>query len=191
MSSAGPLRSDDYFALPAEPACELIHGRLYVSPAPHGRHQVVLGHLADRARAFARRSGGIALFAPVDVVLAEHTVVQPDLLYLSPERRDRFAGKVTGAPDWVVEVLSPATVRRDRGDKLQRYARHGVREYWIVDPIARQVEFLVRHVDRFVVHTARDDHYASPAIEGLTLDVAALWSDVDRDLPPALANYDR
>src|SRR3989304_955065 len=126
-STLGPRRARDYFALPDDPRCELIYGRLYMSPAPVVRHQDVIGMLFVLLDAAAEASGGKALLSPVDVILADHSVVQPDLLYLSPERRHLVQDQVEGAPDLVVEVLSPGTVHRDRGAKLRLYAESGVR----------------------------------------------------------------
>ena len=75
--------------------------------------------------------GGEALAAPMDVHLADHTVAQPDVLYVSPERQEILQTWIEGAPDLVVEVLSPSTARMDRLLKLNRYAEAGVREYWL------------------------------------------------------------
>lgn len=78
--------------------------------------------------------------------------MQPDLLFVSKGREDIItAENVRGAPDLVVEILSPATDERDRRLKLDLYARHGVREYWIVDPVDKQVALLLRDESRFEV----------------------------------------
>jgi Uma2 family endonuclease len=131
----GPYRRKDYEALPEEPRCELIRGRFCLSPSPATLHQILLVLLAERFSALAEAAGGLVLIAPMDVALADHTVLQPDLLYLSVSRCERaaLAAGVQGAPDLVVEILSPGTAARDRGVKLELYAEAGVREYWIVD----------------------------------------------------------
>lgn len=153
----GPYRLVDWDALPESPRCELIYGRLYVSASPTLLHQITAITFWEHIEAFARERGGIVIVAPMDVILAEHTVVQPDVVYVGPDRRDRLGTRVTGAPDLAVEILSPETARRDRGVKLKLFADHGVREYWIVDPGARQAEFLVAHRGRFEVALPEGD----------------------------------
>jgi Uma2 family endonuclease len=182
-SELGPHRRKDYEALPDEPRCELIFGRFYVSPSPTSLHQMLVLLLARLLDDIAVASGGLALTAPMDVALDEHSVVQPDLIYLLAEHRDRAVERVEGAPDLVVEVLSPGTARRDRGEKLRLYAESGVREYWIVDPAERQIEFLVNEGGRFVVALPADREYRSPALAELRLDLVALWRAVDERLP--------
>jgi Uma2 family endonuclease len=184
-STLGPYRAADYMGLPDEPRCELIYGRLYVAPSPLLLHQVIVLDLGAAMHRLAQRTGGMALVAPMDVTLFEHSVVQPDVLYVSPERRAILQDRIEGAPDLVIEVLSKSTTRRDRGDKLRLYASAGVSEYWIVDPVARQVEFLVNENGRFVVEMPRAGVYRSRAIDQMELDVAALWSTVDARLGPA------
>ena len=94
----GPYRRADYAALPDEPRCELIFGRLYLSPSPVLLHEFLVAHLAWRLKELAARTGGMAVVAPMDVHLAEHSVVQPDILYISPERRESCATGSTGRP---------------------------------------------------------------------------------------------
>lgn len=181
-STLGPYRAADYMALPDEPRCELIYGRLYMAPSPVAVHQVVVVYLTAHLDRLAHHTGGLALVAPMDVTLAEHSVVQPDIIYIGSDRRGILAERIEGAPDLLVEVLSPPTVRRDRGEKLRLYAESGVGEYWIVDPAARQVEFLVNEDGRFVVAMPEDGVYASSSIQGISLDLADLWAEVDARL---------
>src|SRR5436305_4863733 len=110
----GPYRREDYETLPGEPRCELIYGRFYVSPSPTIVHQVVAGLLYQHFYGIARTTGGKAYIAPLDVNLADHSVVQPDILYVSSRRRAILQERVEGVPDLVAEVLSPGTARRDR-----------------------------------------------------------------------------
>lgn len=180
----GPYRRHEYLALPDEPRCELIFGRFYVSPSPSPLHQTlvfVLHLLLDR---IAAASGGWVVSAPMDVVLADHSVIQPDVIYLSAARRGIVQSRIEGAPDLLVEVLSKGTARRDRGEKLLLYAQSGVREYWIVDPVERQIEFLVNEGGRFVVAVSAGNEYRSQALAELELDLAQLWREVDSRRPP-------
>jgi Uma2 family endonuclease len=181
LSTLGPFREADYWALPDEPRCELLYGRLILAPAPSLRHQRALIQLVACFLEWARKLGGEALCAPLDVRLADHSVVQPDLMYVTPERRAILRQRVIGAPDLLVEILSPSTARRDRGAKLRLYAESGVREYWIVDPAAATFEFLVLRDGRFTVELPVDGRYVSPAVPGIELDLAAFWAAVPSD----------
>ena len=178
----GPYRRQDYETLPDEPRCELLFGRLHVSPSPSVLHQIVLGLLYEVLNRMADATGGLALLAPVDVILAVHSVVQPDLLYVSPARRAIVQERLEGAPDLVVEILSPGSTRRDRGEKLALYLTSGVREYWIVDPVERQIEFLIERDGRFAVALPAGAEYQSEALQEARLDLAVLWSRVDEKL---------
>ena len=171
----GPYREADSLELPEEPRCELLYGRLPVTPAPSVRHQEVVG-LAYRLLAdFAGRVGGRALVSPVDVVLAEHSIVQPDVIYVSPARVGIVRQRVEGAPDLVVEILSPGTARRDLGEKLRLYAESGVTEYWIVDPELETFELLENTPTGFRVRLPEGSVYRSAAIAGFELDLEAFW----------------
>ena len=121
---------------------EAIGGILHVSAAPKWRHQVVSKRLLRRLSELLEDPGhGEVAATPGVEFPATGEGVQPDILFVSNERRHivEEAGLV-GAPDLVVEVLSPSTAERDRGVKRRLYERQGVREYWIVDPSENQVD---------------------------------------------------
>jgi Uma2 family endonuclease len=121
---------------------ELIDGEHYASAAPTLRHQTVLKNLFSALHGFVRRRHlGEVFFAPVDVLLSDHDVVEPDLLYVRRERLAILEARfVRGAPDLAVEVISPWSRKLDAAVKRQAYARFGVGEYWIVDPNPETVE---------------------------------------------------
>lgn len=150
MATAYPVRRftwEDYRAAPPDRRFELLDGELLVTPAPNLKHQRIQAGLGSRLHLFIKdRALGEFFFAPCDVVLSDTDVVQPDLLFVSRERRRLLAGgdNVQGGPDLVVEILSPATAERDLGCKRALYARHGVTEYWIVDPATETVAVLRR-----------------------------------------------
>jgi Uma2 family endonuclease len=160
--SSGPYRAADYWQLPEGEPIELIRGRFVMSPCPLPRHQVVLLLLSELFLQFARKSGGIVMFAPMDIVLSDDTILQPDLLYIVKERRHIVTRHVEGPPDLVIEIASPGTERRDRVEKLDLYARYGVAEYWIVDPAGQVIEFLIHEKRRYVVQSPADDRYQFP-----------------------------
>jgi Uma2 family endonuclease len=181
-AALGPYRVADYHALPDEPRVELVYGRFYLMTSPVVRHQTVAFELARALRGATRSIGGRVLIAPMDVRLADHSVVQPDLLLVMPERKAIIQERIEGAPDLLVEVLSPSTARFDRGEKLRLYAESDVREYWLVDPVSRSIEFLVQREGRWLVALAEDGRYESEAIEGLALDLEALWAEVATEM---------
>jgi Uma2 family endonuclease len=180
----GAYRVEDYDRLPEQPRCELLLGRLYVSPGPSPEHQSVSGVVSRYLDRVVEPLGGRVYTAPLDVVLAEHSVVQPDVFFISASRLGIVQQRVMGAPDLVVEILSPSTVRRDRGEKLNLYAQFGVREYWLVDSPARQIEFLINEGGRFMVAQPAGIEYRSPAFSDIRLDLAAFWSNVESQLLP-------
>jgi Uma2 family endonuclease len=183
-SGLGPYRREDYDRLPEQPRCELLFGRLYVNPAPSVGHQSVVPFLWQHLHRIARKAGGRALHAPLDVVLADHSVVQPDVIYISAGRQHIVQERILGAPDLVIEVLSPGTVRRDRGEKLSLYAQYGVREYWLVEHLTRRIDFLVNEADRFEPATPVAGVYRSPVLPEIHIHIAKFWHRVAVELPP-------
>jgi Uma2 family endonuclease len=131
---------EEYLAMPetTQPS-NLIEGRLYMSPAPLMRHQQIVMRLGFLMDQFARVHGGLAFISPMDCHLPTGSVLQPDVGYIAPERLDIVDRWVMGAPDLVIEVLSPGTRRFDRNRKLRAYETAGVREAWLVDPSSSTV----------------------------------------------------
>ena len=143
MTARAALTYEDYAALPDDGRrYELLDGELSVTPAPGSAHQIVLANLFRIVDAYVRACDlGVVLFAPLDVILAETTVVEPDLVYIAREREDRISPRgIEGPPTLLVEVLSPGTTQTDRRRKYDLYARYGVPFYWIVDPVERAIE---------------------------------------------------
>ena len=143
----------DYLKTADDERYELLSGALIRFPSSREIHQYILGRLFLRLGTFIYgRNLGKVYCSPFDVVLSDTDVVQPDLLFVSSGRESIITPEnVQGAPDLVVEILSPATAARDRTLKLDLYARHGVQEYWIVDPDARAITVLRRGEIRFEV----------------------------------------
>ena len=142
-----PFTYEDYKTLTAstDQRYELIDGDLYMAPSPTVTHQVISMNLVFLLEQHARETRcGRVLAAPLDVVLGEgdkRSVVQPDILFISNERENVVTEvEIAGAPDLIVEILSPGTAARDRGLKRALYARSGVREYWIVNPKLESIE---------------------------------------------------
>src|SRR2546425_10590004 len=134
---------EDYCGLPDDGLrYEIVDGMLFAEPSPRRAHQRAVGNLFAILHAYVRASDlGEVYVAPFDVILDPRTVVVPDLVFAARDRLDIVVERgVEGAPDLLVEVLSPGTARRDRVRQLNAYARHGGRHYWLVDPEAKTVE---------------------------------------------------
>ena len=118
--------------------------------------------------------------APFDVLFTDFDVVQPDLLFVSNEREEIITpANIQGAPDLIVEILSPSSSRRDWGTRRELYARHGVREYWIIDPTNRIVSVLMlREGVLEVEQTLAEDNTAhSSVLEGFDANLAEIFGD--------------
>lgn len=173
------LTYEDYAKTPDDERWELIDGELIMAPAPNMEHQSIQAELAWHFKAFTRERGlGRVFNAPTDVMLSEHNTVQPDLVFVSRERERIITyANIQGAPDLVVEILSPSTARRDWRDKFDLYQGHGVRECWLVDPVSRTVwVFLLAdgifvEVDRY----GENDTLTSPMLEGLEINLAEVF----------------
>jgi len=133
---------DDYCLMPEDRRYELIGGEFFMVPSPSVIHQRVAANLEAILREFVREKDcGEVLFAPLDVVLSPEDVVQPDIMFISSERSNIITdANIQGAPDLVVEILSPSTAEKDRTIKKKLYARYGVRELWLVNTGAQVVE---------------------------------------------------
>jgi Uma2 family endonuclease len=151
--SQGKWTYEDYRSLPDDGwRYEVIEGELYMAPAPEPIHQESGGNLFAELRDFGKRNdAGKAYSAPIDVVLGSlATPVQPDVCFIIKSRLDIVKKKrIEGAPDIIVEVLSPSNWLVDRRTKLELYAKAGVREYWIIDPEARTIELFVLREERY------------------------------------------
>lgn len=143
-------------------------------PAPLTTHQLILSKIYDLISDFVEGTDlGMVLFAPVDVVLSNENVVQPDLLFIAKNRMGILKREnIQGAPDLVVEILSEGTKKWDLEIKRKLYEKYGVREYWIVDPEARSVEVLQSTDEGFTtvrVFTGKT-RVKSPLLEGFGFD---------------------
>lgn len=139
---------EDWLRLPDDGwKYEVIKGVLYMAPAPRPRHQAISRELLYRLLSHVEAQAlGEVYYAPIDVFLPEQeTPVQPDLLFIARDRLDivRPDEGIYGAPDLIVEILSPSDWYTDRKVKFPLYAETGVREYWMVDPKARTIEVYV------------------------------------------------
>ncbi len=123
---------------------EIIEGELFASRAPSLKHQRVSGNIFATFRAYLDHNPIGEILATPGIIFSDFNGVIPDLVFISHERRDEIASgeRITGAPDLVVEIVSPGAEneRRDRIGKRQLYGKYGVKEYWVVDPYKRTIE---------------------------------------------------
>jgi Uma2 family endonuclease len=174
------LTYEDYCGLPDDGRrYEILEGELTVTPSPSRSHQEFAANLLVVLKPFVTARGlGQVFIAPFDVILERTSVVVPDLLFVGRERLEIVTERgVEGAPDLIVEILSPGTARRDRREKAQLYARHGVRHYWLADPDARALETLELDGGRYR-ETARltgDARFTSMLFPGLEISLSSLW----------------
>ena len=146
------LTYEDYAALPNDGnRYEILEGELAVTPAPSTKHQTASVNLTVLLTQHIKaRDLGKLFHAPVDLILESTSVLQPDLLFVAKARQNIITDRaVEGAPDLVIEILSPTTSRSDRVTKAQIYARHKVPAYWIVDPELETVEIYLLNVDSY------------------------------------------
>ena len=157
---------------------QIVDGELFVTPSPKFTHQHILSRInAAFIHYLEAHPIGYALFAPLDVILSEIDVLEPDLLLVLNEHRNILQDWVRGAPDLVVEILSPGTVRIDRGPKLRAYARFGVPECWLVDPEEKCVEVYRTAGPTYALHEAFTESRSltSAMLPGFSLAVAEIF----------------
>ena len=159
---------------------QLIEGELVKMAGANQAHQVFVGELYFAARSQIGGSGTFEIrLPPFDVYVDEHNTFQPDLLFVSNERRHILGERgVTGAPDVVVEVLSESTRRRDFDVKLPVYGRNGVREAWMADLGAQTVSKFVGDGTTLMLSTvySANDVLTSDAVPGLAIDLAPIFA---------------
>jgi Uma2 family endonuclease len=156
---------------------ELIGGEHFMSPSPAVKHQVVVMNLGRILSGHARAHKlGTVLVGPVDVVFTESDVVVPDVVYVGTAHAERVHKLyIAGAPDLVVEVLSPSGRARDRIKKRRLYRAHGVPEYWIVDPAAETVE-VYRAEFPVGLSAAAGDVLGTPLLPGLQIPLHEIFN---------------
>ena len=131
---------DDYLTWPAEERWEIIDGVAYnMTPAPSVRHQNITGKLYSQLEQKLKNKACKPFIAPTDVILSEYDIVQPDVFVVC-DKNKITESNIKGAPDLVVEILSPATALKDLREKKNLYEKSGVKEYIVIDPLEEYVE---------------------------------------------------
>lgn len=171
------LTYEDYSLLPDDGRRhEIIDGEHYVYPSPNTKHQTVLANLFYALMHHVREYRGGRLFsAPYDIVLSNFDAVEPDLIFVSDARRHIITeANIQGAPDLVVEILSPSTRKYDEVVKLKRYDAMGITEYWIVDPEHEAVKVYRRTTDGFALAPS-EDPLTTPLLPGFSIPLRDMF----------------
>jgi Uma2 family endonuclease len=161
---------------------EIIDGEHYVTPSPNTKHQAVCTSLVAIVWTYLKHHQiGSVFVAPFDVVFSDLSVVEPDLLYISRERAGILTDQhVRGAPDLVVEILSPGTRKTDEVTKRKLYERFDVREYWVVDPELDAVKVYRRDGGVFAraaeLTAEAGDILTTPLLPDLSISLADLFA---------------
>lgn len=175
------LTYEDYCRIPDDGLRhEILDGEHVVSPSPNLAHQRVSVALTVlMVEQVERRGLGRVLTAPFDVILGPNDVVQPDVLVVVPAHASRMQSDgVHGAPDLVVEILSPSTGARDLGLKKARYEYAAVPEYWVVDPVAGTLQQFAFVGSGYEDRGTHGEHVQIAILPEVTLDLAAVWGAV-------------
>jgi Uma2 family endonuclease len=170
---------EDYRKLPEGAPYQLIGGELVLTPAPGTYHQIIAMKLGVQMVNFvSSKERGMVLFTPVDVYLEETETYQPDIIFIARERMEIIEpARISGAPDLVVEILSPTTAYYDLRKKYKVYERTGVKEYWIVDPEEKSVQVFLSKEGKFVLdqEVAGQGAVSSRILEGFTVSLESIF----------------
>ncbi|MCR9295077.1 MAG: Uma2 family endonuclease [bacterium] len=155
---------------------EIVDGDHYMNPAPSTYHQTISKRLQHQLYTKIELANlGVVFYAPINVQLSEHDIVQPDLVVLLKEARARVSTtKIDGAPDLLIEILSPSTADRDIHLKRRVYERSGVTEYWIVDPAEQSILQLNLRANRYQADTQRDNLRLA-ILPQVLVDLTMVW----------------
>lgn len=171
------MTAAEFFELPeSKQPIELLEGELVMSPTPVPNHQRVVGSTYVYLRQIV--PNGEVFIAPLDVYLDEDNVPQPDVMWVAEGSRCVIGEKrLEGPPDLVVEVFSPGTASKDKKKKFQLYQKHGVPEYWMMDPLERYIEVHRLENGRYALQGVYEpgETFESAALGGKAVEVKALF----------------
>ena len=177
------LTYDDYKTFPDNDGIrkEIIEGELYMTPAPSLKHQTILGKLHIVIHNFVdNKNLGKIFLAPCDVVFSNINVMQPDLIFIAKKSYLILTDlNIQGAPDLLIEILSPSTKENDQIYKKQVYEKFGVKEYWIIDPVGESVEIwsLINKKYNLVEHANKEQTITSHLLKELKIELTQVFSD--------------
>jgi Uma2 family endonuclease len=170
--------TQDYEKLPEGSPYQLIEGELVMSPAPAPEHQEVSLNLSYKLYNIVKKSKkGKVFYAPIDVYLDQENAYQPDIVVILEGSKAKITQKgIEGAPDLVVEILSPSTAYYDLTEKKEVYERSGVKEYWIVDPKRKTFEVYANSQEGFkLISKAKEKGSVKSELLGIDLDLMEVF----------------
>jgi Uma2 family endonuclease len=172
--------AEDYMQLEEGAPFQLINYDLVMSPSPIPLHQVISRRITNAMSNFLgdKVDDGFLVYSPMDVKLDEGNVLQPDILYVTPERKAQVVKeRVEGAPDLVIEILSTSNAYYDLRQKKNIYEKYGVKEYIIVDPIEQSAELFALKDGVYYLHqkAQNNEHLNSVLLQGFSIDLSKLF----------------
>jgi Uma2 family endonuclease len=177
----GKTISYEEFLQIEDESCQLVNGKLYMTPAPNPNHQTTIGELYTFIK---KQSSGKIFFSPIDVFLDDKNIFQPDLLFINEENKGIISDRgIEGAPDLIVEVLSPSNAYLDRNIKKEIYFEKGVKEYWIVDLANQTLEiYTLKQKDKRKPHLylVKEGIVTSTVIPNLKFDIAKVFKAIEK-----------
>jgi Uma2 family endonuclease len=170
----------DYFEMPDDGnRYEIIEGELLMSPAPYMNHQFISLNLVLKLAKFVLENKlGKICYAPVDVLLSDFNIVQPDILFISSDNLQIITEKnIKGVPDLIIEIISPATGYYDLSGKKDLYEKFGVQEYWIVDPMKQRIDIYLNFEHKFELHQRLEKKgiVKSNILKGFEIDLETIF----------------
>lgn len=171
---------EDYAKLPEGAPYQLIGGQLVMTPSPTPYHQEVSKRLEYLLYEFVEKKSSLGKIydAPIDVYFEQGETYQPDIIFISNEKLHIIKkDKVEGAPDLIIEILSPTTAYYDLKHKKMTYERYGVREYWLVDPLEKSIEVYENREGKFVfaVEAEKQGKLRSVILPGFEIDLKEIF----------------
>ena len=171
--------AEDYFKLPQGAPYQLIGGKLIMNPSPVPYHQEISRKLSRNIGRFIEENGlGTLYYAPLDVIFGEQEVYQPDIIFISNDNAIIIGEKnIKGAPDMVIEILSPETAYYDMREKFKVFEQSGVKEYWIVDPGLKKIEVYENVEKRYKIFSEAEKEGAviSKIMDGLSIPLIDIF----------------
>lgn len=158
---------------------ELIDGEAILRIVPNPLHQSIVGNVMYELHMFTKVIGGEVWVSPLEVYLDDENIPQPEVMWLAPHSRCKVGElRLEGAPDLIIEVFSPSTRGNDRVSKFQLYQKHGVLEYWMIDPAAQYIEVWQHIGGKFDFYGVfkPGETFNSPVLNGQTITVQSLFS---------------
>ena len=170
--------AEEYMQLNENPNQQLIKCSLIMSPSPSLNHQQILINLSSILRQYAVKNGDRIYFSPLDIHLDQHNVPRPDIAYILKSNLNKLSKRgIEGAPDLIVEVISPSNSFIDRYDKKNLYEQFKVQEYWIIDPGNRSLEIYQLSSEKYnlALYLAEEGEVNSPLLKNLSLKMKEIF----------------